>query len=358
MYHGGSFADIDEDGKPEIVIGSYDDKVYVLNGEDGSLVWDYTATNSIASPTSIADLNNDEHLEIVFTSYNILGVLSHEGNLLWSYPTGGSLFRGASIADTDDDSVLDVVFGSDDGILRVLRGDTGQLVWSIDLEEEYGDTYQMDHAPTIADFDNDGKLDIFIIGGFGTSSTPEINHGRAYVLTAGNGTGPGWPMFRHDLRHSACFENLNQAPIALDDYTYTYVNCSKAINITKNDFTFAMAPQIPELMEQFERNQLSRYTPCVFKNREGVVKALAEAHTELLLIHPFRDGNGRVARLLSTLMALQAELPLLDFNLISEYKKQEYITAVQTGLGRNYQPMETLFSEIIEKSISASAGEQ
>jgi len=41
-----------------------------------------------------------------------------------------------------------------------------------------------------------------------------------------------------------------------------------------------------------------------------------------------------------------------------EVKKQEYITAVQTGLDRNYQPMETLFSEIIEKSISASAGEQ
>ena len=85
-----------------------------------------------------------------------------------------------------------------------------------------------------------------------------------------------------------------------------------------------------------------------------VVKALAEAHKELLLIHPFRDGNGRVARLLSTLMVLQAGLPLLDFNLISEYKKQEYITAVQAGLDRNYRPMEALFSQIIEKSISAS----
>ena len=61
--------------------------------------------------------------------------------------------------------------------------------------------------------------------------------------------------------------------------------------------------------------------------------------------------------LLSTLMALQAGLPLLDFNLISEVKKQEYIAAVQTGLDRNYQPMQTLFLEIIEKSISASAGE-
>jgi len=61
-----------------------------------------------------------------------------------------------------------------------------------------------------------------------------------------------------------------------------------------------------------------------------------------------------VARLLSTLMALQAGMPILDFSLISKYKQREYITAVQAGLDRNYQPMETLFSEIIEKAISAS----
>ena len=139
---------------------------------------------------------------------------------------------------------------------------------------------------------------------------------------------------------------------------YEWAGRYRNVNITKNNFTFAMAAQIPKLIGQFEQNQLSRYTPCVFKNRQEVVKALAETHTELLLIHPFRDGNGRIARLLSTLMALQAGLPLLDFSFIGEMKKQEYITAVQTGMSRNYQPMETLFLEIIEKSISASAGDQ
>jgi len=134
---------------------------------------------------------------------------------------------------------------------------------------------------------------------------------------------------------------------------YEWAGRYRKINITKDDFTFAMAAQIHKLMEQFERNQLTRYTPCAFKNRKEVVKALAEVHTELLLIHPFREGNGRVARLLSLLMALQAELPILDFSLIGEHKQQEYIKAVHAGIDRNYQPMEALFSEIIEKSISA-----
>ncbi|MDO9566300.1 MAG: Fic family protein [Candidatus Desulfaltia sp.] len=137
---------------------------------------------------------------------------------------------------------------------------------------------------------------------------------------------------------------------------YEWAGKYRNVNITKNDFTFAMAAQTPKLMKQFEKNQLAKYTPCIFKNQIEIIKALAEVHTELLLIHPFRDGNGRVARLLSTLMALQAGMPILDFSLISMYKQQEYKTAVQSGLNRNYQPMETLFLEIIEKSISASMG--
>ncbi|HEC82332.1 MAG TPA: hypothetical protein ENI53_00405 [Thermoplasmatales archaeon] len=208
MYHGGSFADIDEDGSMEIVIGCYDKHVYVLNCEDGSLVWSYTAPYYVAAPTSIADLNNDNHLEIVFASYNVIGALSYTGNLIWSYTTGGSIFRGAVIADVNGDGILDVVFGSEDGILRALKGINGEEIWTYDLQSHYGNTYEIDHAPVIADFNNDGKLDVFVVGGYGTSNPPTNNHGRAYALSAGNGTGKGWEMFRHDLIHSGFYPNL------------------------------------------------------------------------------------------------------------------------------------------------------
>lgn len=206
MYHGGSFADIDEGGKPEIAIGCYDGHIYTLNGEDGSLLWSYAAPYYVGAPTSIADLNNDNHKEIVFTSYNEVGALSKDGDLLWSYSAGGDIFRGVSIADIDSNGILDVVFGSYDGMLTALQGDSGKVIWTYDLQADYGKTFQIDNAPVIADFDGDGKLDVFIVGGYGCSDSMSKNQGRAYALKAGNGTGPGWSMFRHDLRHSGCFE--------------------------------------------------------------------------------------------------------------------------------------------------------
>jgi len=134
---------------------------------------------------------------------------------------------------------------------------------------------------------------------------------------------------------------------------YEWAGKYRTVNISKDDFAFAMALQIPKLMSQFEVEQLKEYTPCIFENRDEVVKALAEVHIELVLIHPFREGNGRCSRILASIMALQAGLPVLDFSLISGPRKLDYFAAVQTGMDRNYGPMEALFREIIESSIRA-----
>ena len=135
---------------------------------------------------------------------------------------------------------------------------------------------------------------------------------------------------------------------------YEWAGEYRQVNVSKGEFPFAAAARVPDLMVEFERNVLARYTPCNLKDRAAIIRALAETHVELVLIHPFREGNGRVARILSILMALQAVLPLLNFSLIAEKNKQEYFAAVQAGMGKNYKPMERLFAEIIERSLASS----
>lgn len=135
---------------------------------------------------------------------------------------------------------------------------------------------------------------------------------------------------------------------------YDWAGDYRQVNVSKDDFLFATAAHIPSLIQQFEREVLSCWTPCRFPTRPEILQALAETHVELVLIHPFRDGNGRLARLLSTLMALQAGLPLLNFRALAEEKKQAYFGAIQAGMDKNYIPMQQIFEEIITQSLSAS----
>ena len=132
---------------------------------------------------------------------------------------------------------------------------------------------------------------------------------------------------------------------------YPWAGRYRLVNLSKGQFPFAAAKHVPILMEDLEKGPLREYTPCNLQEVEKAIRAVAVVHTELILIHPFRDGNGRVARLLSFLMALQAKLPPLDFSAIKGRKKQAYFAAVQAGMDRNYGPMENIFREVINRAL-------
>src|SRR5574341_725656 len=132
---------------------------------------------------------------------------------------------------------------------------------------------------------------------------------------------------------------------------YVWAGSYRQVNLSKDKFPFAAAAHIPMLMAEFEQGALRQFTPCHFTNESDLAFALAVVHVELVLIHPFREGNGRVARMLSILMGLQAGLPSLDFGNIRGKKRKEYFSAVQEGLDRNYEPMAKIFSDVIGRTI-------
>ena len=77
---------------------------------------------------------------------------------------------------------------------------------------------------------------------------------------------------------------------------YAWAGEYRSVNIGKGGFQFAHASLIPGLMAELERGPLARFTPCRPMADAQVAMALATVHAELILIHPFREGNGRVAR--------------------------------------------------------------
>lgn len=133
--------------------------------------------------------------------------------------------------------------------------------------------------------------------------------------------------------------------------TYAWAGEYRQINMAKGRFMFAAADRVPRLMQVFEKGALREFTPCRFAAREEQAQALAVVHAELILIHPFRDGNGRCARLLAMLMGLQAGLPALDFGGVRGEGKRRYIAAVHAALDRDYAPMTAVFGRIIARTL-------
>jgi hypothetical protein len=105
---------------------------------------------------------------------------------------------------------------------------------------------------------------------------------------------------------------------------YAWAGEYRTINIGKGGFQFAHAPLIPRLMRELERGALRRHTPCRYSDEPSVAHALAEVHAELVLVHPFCDGNGRWRDYWRVLMALQAGLRPLDFRPIAGRGKRAY----------------------------------
>ena len=128
---------------------------------------------------------------------------------------------------------------------------------------------------------------------------------------------------------------------------YDWAGSNRTVNMSKGDFLFAASSQVPQLMDKLDREELSALTPCNGMTEDQLAEAIAVVHVELILIHPFRDGNGRLSRLVASVMALQAGWPQLDFTLWDE-RRSNYIAAIHAGLS-DYRPMERLVRQVLRE---------
>jgi cell filamentation protein len=127
---------------------------------------------------------------------------------------------------------------------------------------------------------------------------------------------------------------------------YPWAGEIRTVNLGKGSVQFAAAARIPKLLDEFQTQCLDQYTPCRASNAEALVQALAMTHIELILIHPFREGNGRLARLFADVMAVQGGFGLLDYS-YWDSNKQKYFAAIQKGWGQDYTDMKIFFSEAL-----------
>jgi len=129
---------------------------------------------------------------------------------------------------------------------------------------------------------------------------------------------------------------------------YRQVDVTAPAQGTVSEFRFSHAAYISQNMEAFANDMLVRFTPCRASSVENLAAILAEVHAEFIAIHPFREGNGRMGRWITELMALQADFPAPDHGFADRdgpLLRQEYYEAMSLALHRKEYGSLTLHFE-------------
>ena len=157
-----------------------------------------------------------------------------------------------------------------------------------------------------------------------------------------------------ELYDEVLVQNLPDRPLTVADLknwhhlwlgnVYAWAGQERSVNLGKGGFQFATASLLTGLLRDFERQYLTPWTPCSQLSAEELVHAIAVTHVELIVIHPFREGNGRLSRLLADVMAVQAGHQPLDYS-SWEQRKPAYIGAIHAGFSGDYGPMKGFVAE-------------
>ena len=138
---------------------------------------------------------------------------------------------------------------------------------------------------------------------------------------------------------------------------YDWAGSYRTVNVSKGGFAWPPAHLVAQNMQALEEGVLAAHTPCPPGAVQDTARHMAVVHDDFLLVHPFRDGNGRVARWLADLMALQAghPRPLYRFRgRGAPARRAQYLDAVKAGYREDYRLLEEFFA----RALAFAAGRE
>lgn len=126
----------------------------------------------------------------------------------------------------------------------------------------------------------------------------------------------------------------------------------RTVDISSPNIRWCHAKFIEKEMARFE--ELLKITTPFSPDwsREKILAKIAEIHGEFIVIHPFRDGNGRTGRMLSNLLLMQAETPPFQMDRFnSQGVREDYFTAIQDVWRKaDYTKLIRLFDQLVPRS--------
>ena len=150
------------------------------------------------------------------------------------------------------------------------------------------------------------------------------------------------PISAHDVRqiHSLVLKGI-------DDHAGAYRTVQVAIG--GSAYEPPGPEKVPVEMDDFSEwlRVASAPTEDQLASIDGLLAAAA-AHTWLVTIHPFTDGNGRVARLLANLLLIRHWFPIA---IVSREDRHRYYDALEESQTTDLTPLLVLIAECVRESL-------
>lgn len=128
----------------------------------------------------------------------------------------------------------------------------------------------------------------------------------------------------------------------------------RKVEVTVSDHIPPKYYLVPELMENYCEDIEKRLKHLPTLNQLSFLKELicflAWVHHKFLWIHPFKDYNGRIARLLINVILLNLNLPPLELKVETKTGRKRYIQALENADNGDYSSLEKLIRAAIEET--------
>lgn len=86
-------------------------------------------------------------------------------------------------------------------------------------------------------------------------------------------------------------------------------------------------------------------------NVENIIELLAWFQHRFVSIHPFQDYNGRLARMLTTYILLQLNLPPIEIKANTLQDRDNYLQAMYVADENDYSKLEKLIKQALDESL-------
>jgi cell filamentation protein len=133
---------------------------------------------------------------------------------------------------------------------------------------------------------------------------------------------------------------------------YYFAGEIRTVDLVKDTVRFAPVAYLEGSLRTLDA-LLAQHTPCEGMGLDPLVTSIAQVHAELVLVHPFREGNGRLARWVADLMALQADYPPLEwgFDWEPDARRNRYFAALRRAFALDFSPLESVVREALTTAV-------